>query len=186
MRGAVFGTSGSGKSTFAGRLAAATGIARIELDEINWRPGWYDRSNREPEAFAADVRAAIAGDAWVCAGGYSKVRPLILARAQILVWLDLPRAVIMRQVIARSLGRLLGRESFPGCREDFWSMLGPDHPIRWAWTTHARRRRQGTEIVENPAYAHLEVIRCRSRREVKEALALLTTRRGAGERASID
>jgi adenylate kinase family enzyme len=35
----VLGTSGSGKSTFAGRLAAATGIARIELDEINWRPG---------------------------------------------------------------------------------------------------------------------------------------------------
>lgn len=180
MRVVVLGTSGSGKSTFAGRLAAATGIARVEVDEINWRPGWYDRSSRDPEGFAADVRAAVAGDAWVCAGSYSKVRPITLARAQILVWLDLPLWLVMRQVVLRSIPRVFGSEPFPGCRENLSRILGPGHPIRWAWTTHARRREQLTGLVKDPQYAHLEVLRCRSRLEVEATFARLVARRNAG------
>lgn len=60
LRVLVIGTSGAGKSTFAQALAARTGIAWHELDLINWRPGWYNRHTREPEAFLADVDAATA------------------------------------------------------------------------------------------------------------------------------
>ncbi|MFN8732438.1 MAG: AAA family ATPase [Hyphomonadaceae bacterium] len=68
LRVLVIGTSGSGKSTFAERLAREAGIAHLELDQMNWRPGWYDRSTEEPEAFLADVAAATSASEWVLAG----------------------------------------------------------------------------------------------------------------------
>ena len=48
LRVLVIGTSGSGKSTFAEKLAGEAGIAHLALDVINWRPGWYNRSAEEP------------------------------------------------------------------------------------------------------------------------------------------
>lgn len=53
----VIGTSGSGKSSFATRLAAA-GLAHLELVLINWPAGRHDRSLRKPAAVLADVDAA--------------------------------------------------------------------------------------------------------------------------------
>lgn len=171
MRVAVVGTSGSGKSTFAARLAEARGVPFHELDLINWRPGWVSRSEVEPEAFIADVDAATALPEWTIAGGYSKVRPLIWSRATHLVWLDLPRSLVMRQVIGRSLQRAAsGGDVFPGCREDWGRLLTAEHPIRWAWDTYARRKRQFSEMLAEPTYGHLEVIRPTSRTEAEASL----------------
>jgi adenylate kinase family enzyme len=175
MRVAVVGTSGSGKSTFASRLAQARGIPFHELDLINWRPGWFSRSELEPDAFIADVEVATALPEWTIAGGYTKVRPLIWGRATHLVWLDLPRSLIMRQVIWRSLNRAAsGGDVFPGCREDWARLISREHPIRWAWDTYERRKRQFGEMLADPAYAHLTVIRPTSRTEVGAALAQLS------------
>jgi adenylate kinase family enzyme len=176
MRVAVVGTSGSGKSTFARRLAEARGIAFHELDLINWRPGWRSRSEREPEAFIADVDAATSLPEWTIAGGYSKVRALIWSRATYLVWLDLPRSLIMRQVIRRSLQRAAsGEDVFPGCREDWTRLLTAEHPIRWAWDTYHRRKAQFSAMLAEPGFRHLTVIRPTSRAEVEASLRALSS-----------
>lgn len=177
MRVVVVGTSGSGKSTFARRLAQARGVPFHELDLINWRPGWVSRSEVEPAAFIADVDAATALPAWTITGGYSKVRPLIWSRATHLVWLDLPRWLVMRQVIARSFQRAAsGADVFPGCKEDWGRLLTAEHPIRWAWDTYHRRRAQFATMLADPSYAHLEVIRPTSRADVETALMDLGAR----------
>jgi adenylate kinase family enzyme len=122
MRVAVIGSSGSGKTTFARRLGEVGQIPFVELDAINWQAGWHDLVTHEPEAFVRRVEAAIAGDAWVTDGNYSKVLPAILARATHVVWLDYSRAVVMPRVIGRSFARALdGRELWPGAgnRERF-------------------------------------------------------------------
>ncbi len=62
MRVAVVGTSGSGKATFATRLAALAGLRSIELDVLNWGPGWFDRSKQTPDAFVQSVDDATRGD----------------------------------------------------------------------------------------------------------------------------
>jgi adenylate kinase family enzyme len=85
LRVLVIGTSGSGKSTFAEKLAGEAGIAHLELDLINWRPGWYNRSAEEPEAFLADVDQATSQRDWVLAGNYSVTRPVVLPRVTHLV-----------------------------------------------------------------------------------------------------
>ena len=143
VRVAIVGTSGSGKSTFAGRLSTRLGVPHIELDAINWRPGWRALSQDDPPAFRAEVAAAVVAPAWTCDGNYSVAQPLVLARATHLVWLDYPRALIMRRVLRRSLTRALSRRELwagSGNREEFRRWLDRDHPIRWAWDTFEARR----------------------------------------------
>lgn len=67
MRVSVVGSSGSGKSTVARRLADILGVPYIELDAIHWRPGWVEE---EPDVFVDRVREATRGDAWVIDGNY--------------------------------------------------------------------------------------------------------------------
>jgi adenylate kinase family enzyme len=173
MRVAVGGTSGSGKSTFAKRLAEGAGLAFIEMDLLNWGPAWFDHSSKAPAEFRARVDAATSAPAWAIAGNYSSVRDLVWGRATHAVWLDLPKHIVMRQVIARSIPRAFGKEVFPGCREDAWRMLRKDHPIRFAWATFERRRAQYAALFEDPAFAHITRIRCASRKEANAALAQL-------------
>jgi adenylate kinase family enzyme len=47
LRIIVVGTSGAGKSTLANALAAQLALLCIEMDTLNWQPGWYDLSQRE-------------------------------------------------------------------------------------------------------------------------------------------
>jgi adenylate kinase family enzyme len=159
MRISVQGTSGAGKTTLARRLAARLGVPHIELDAINWQPGWRGLNDDDPAEFAMRVGQALAAEAWVCDGNYGDaVRPLVLARATDCVILDYDRTVVMRRVIWRSFSRWLLRiELWPGTgnREDIRMWLQPDQPIRWAWSTHARRRTRFAGMVADAALAHL-------------------------------
>ena len=141
------------------------GIPYVELDAIRHLPNWEELPDDE---FQAAVREVVAGDAWVVDGNYGPVRAITWSRATTIVWLDLPRWLVMRQVIWRSMSRgLLRRELWNGNRESPRMWLDPTHPMRWAWSTHARRRREYSEQVDE------RWVRLRSRREVRSWLASL-------------
>ena len=138
MRIVVVGTSGSGKTTLAKALAAQLALPYIELDALNWQPGWRDLSRNDPDEFVRRVTLTVAADTWVVDGNYGLVREFVWRRATHLVWLDYDRAVIMYRVIRRSLVRaMLRTELWAGNRERWLHMLRPSHPIRWAWSTWA-------------------------------------------------
>lgn len=166
----VIGTSGSGKSTFAESLAKAAGIAHHELDMMNWRPGWYDRSNEEPDAFLADVEAATSQAAWVMAGNYAITRPIVLPRITHLVWIDLPLWLVMAQVIIRSFQRARSNaDVFPGCRENWPKLLEADHPIRWALATHQARRPRYRDLSQQIINQGGTVHHCTTRHDCEQA-----------------
>lgn len=170
MRTLLVGSTGSGKSTFARALAARIGAPYIELDALNWDPNWTNLSQVDPERLRERVRGAIAADAWTCDGNYSVVRPLVIARATHLVWLDYPRSVIMRRVLRRSFARAIDRqELWPGTgnREDFRRWLDKEHPIRWAWDTHHHRRQALAALLADASTAHLEKHRISHPREAE-------------------
>jgi hypothetical protein len=109
MRIVVVGTSGAGKTTLARRIAALLELPHIELDAINWQPGWRDLTRHDPEEFVRRVNEAIRAEAWVLDGNYGPVRDRVWLRATHLVWLDYQRPVIMARVISRTLFRAVLR-----------------------------------------------------------------------------
>ncbi len=159
MRVSVIGCSGAGKTTFGRTLAARLGVPFVELDSIFHQPGWTQLPDDE---FRARVREATAPDGWVVDGNYSVAREIVLERASTVVWLDYPRPWIMQQVIRRSVGRAVTRrELWNGNRENAREWLNADHPIRWAWSQHARKRIEYEARFLDPRYDHIDVHRFR-------------------------
>ena len=65
----VLGTTSSGKSTLAERLATRLGLDFIELDALYWQFNWVGTPDDE---FATKVDEATRGERWVVAGNYSR------------------------------------------------------------------------------------------------------------------
>lgn len=155
------GTSGAGKSTLAARIAALLDLPYVEIDALFHGPDWAPR-----ETFEDEVRVLAAGPAWVTEWQYAPARPLLLARADLLVWLDLSRPVVLRSVTVRTLRRRLGRQVLwngnlePPLRRIFFDR---DHIVRWAWSTHPTTASRLAEVLERRP--DLPVVRLRTRRE---------------------
>lgn len=137
QRVVVVGISGAGKTTLAAALAAQLGVPHVELDALWHGPGWVPRTD-----YAADVQRLTEAPGWVVDGwGHPPTRDLVWSRADTVVWLDLPRPVVVARVLRRSVRRAAGRtELWNGNRESLRDWLDPGHPVRWAWTQHATRR----------------------------------------------
>jgi adenylate kinase family enzyme len=179
MRIAVVGTTGAGKTTLARRIAGVLKLPHIELDAINWQSGWRDLSRHDPEEFVRRVDEAIKSPAWVADGNYGPARERVWRRATHLVWLDYDHPVIMGRVIRRTLLRVLLRtELWAGNRERWRHLLRPSHPIRWAWSTWDRRRRETAERLAQKEYAHLVVLRLRRPGEAVSVVRFLTEAAG--------
>jgi adenylate kinase family enzyme len=179
MRIVVIGTSGAGKTTLARRIAALLELPHIELDAINWQSGWHDLTRHDPQEFVRRVTEAIQAEAWVVDGNYGPMRDGVWQRATHLVWLDYERPVIMARVISRTFLRAaLRTELWAGNRERWRHLLRPSHPIRWAWSTWERRRRETAHRLAQQLCAHLVVVRLRHPREARQAVELLAEEAG--------
>jgi len=186
MRISVVGTTGSGKTTLAKARGAQLGLPYIEMDALNWQAGWRDLSRTDPEEFVRRVTIVIADDAWVLDSAYGLVRDLVWRRATHLVWLDYDRPVIMFRVIRRSLVRAaLRAEMWAGNRERWSHMLRASHPIRWAWSTWDRRRKDFEDRIERQDYAHLVVLRLRRPRDAKTLHRRLSQASGEQDLSSL-
>ncbi len=81
----VAGTTGVGKTTTAGRIGRALGIRHTEIDSIYHGPDWTPR-----ESFLEEVEAYTSEPTWVTEWQYTLARDMLAARADTLVWIDLP------------------------------------------------------------------------------------------------
>lgn len=170
----VVGNSGSGKSSFAGRLAERLDVPHVELDAIFHQPGWQPLDTDE---FRRRVDGLTRADGWVVDGNYGAVLGLVWDRAETVVWLDVPRAVVMRQVTGRTLRRMLRREVLWNDNREPWSNLfrwDPEHSIiRWAWTRHRTYRERYAAAMNDPRWTHLRFVRLRSHEEAQRFLGSL-------------
>ncbi|WP_235915534.1 P-loop NTPase family protein [Puerhibacterium puerhi] len=162
----VAGTSGAGKTTLAGRLATVWGIPHTELDGLFHGPGWQPRPQ-----FLDEVRGLAASDRWVTEYQYAPARPLLAARAEVLVWLDLPVRVVMRQVVRRTVRRSVRRtELWNGNVEPpLWTIVNDrDHILRWAWQTRHKLADLPEQLARDAPHV---VVRLRTRRDVDRWVA---------------
>jgi adenylate kinase family enzyme len=171
-RVSVVGCSGSGKSTVGRRLARDLSVPYIELDSIFHQPGWVPLPRDEFRRRVAELAAA---DGWVIDGNYgSSVQPLVWDRADTVVWLDLPRRTVMRQVIWRTLRRVAGRaELWNGNRERWANLLTwvpEDSVISWSWHHYPVYRSRYSAAAASPPHPGLSFVRLRSHRAIRRFL----------------
>lgn len=179
-RVAVLGCSGSGKTTAARAIAERLNLVHIELDALSHQANW---TPTPPDEFQASLVSAMdeaeaSHGGWTVCGGYdSVIDPIRLPRADTIVWLDLPRPVVMRQSIGRTIRRAVTREElWNGNREpltNFYRWDPEKNVIRWAWTTFDDKRQRNIDHIANGDWDHADVHRLCSRREVDAFVASL-------------
>ncbi len=171
---AVVGTPGSGKTTVARDLAKRLGLDHIELDGIFHQAGWQPLDRGElRRRLLARMDAATTG--WTVCGNYTTAAGDILqARADTMVWLDLPRGLIMWRVTQRTLRRIATQEVLWNGNRESWSNLYAWDPerniIRWAWVMYPKYRRQYAQLFAEPPPGPC-MVRLRSPAAVRAFLA---------------
>lgn len=168
----VAGLSGAGKTTLARRLAAVLDVPYTELDALHHGPGWVSR----PE-FLDDVAALAGSPAWITEWQYAAARPVLAARADLLVWLDQPYPVELTRLVRRTVRRRLRREvlwngNVEGPLRELFT--DPEHVVRYQW---AHRHKYRRDLV--PRLRHerpdLPVVRLTGSRGVEQWVAGLVS-----------
>jgi adenylate kinase family enzyme len=168
----VIGTTSSGKSTLAKRLAEKIGADFIELDALHWEPNWKEA---EPGVFRERVETATSSQAWVAAGNYHVVRDLIWAKAQSVVWLDYSLPLIFWRLLTRTIRRWITQEElWNGNREAFWwhfKIWSEESLFHWLFKTYWRRKREIPLLLAAAENAHLKVFHFQKPKEAEEWLS---------------
>lgn len=168
----INGATGSGKTTLSRRLGEALDLPVIELDAIRHDGDWDATDWPEMRARVEDLVTRYE-NGWVCEGNYSRVRDVVLSRADTLISLDLPWRT--------SFWRLFQRTMWRGwTHKPLYADNGPHESLRlaffsrhsillWSITNHQRRKRTTAEAAA-AAPDGCRVYRLRTPREVDAVL----------------
>ena len=94
----ILGCPGSGKSTFARRLGARTGLPVVHLDNIWWRA---DGTHVSREEFNRALDLLLRGEKWILDGNYGRTMEVRLRACDTVIFLDYPEAICMAGITAR-------------------------------------------------------------------------------------
>jgi adenylate kinase family enzyme len=176
----VIGTSCSGKTTFAHRLATSLGTQHVELDSLYWDPKWTLRPD-----FNQKVRAAAHQPRWVIDGNYSGVRDIIWRRCTAIVWLDYSFARVFSRAIRRTAQRVvMGERLYSDNRETIRNtFFDAEAPLWLVVRTHGKRRREFPELFRRQEYRHATVVHLHAPAAAETFLAAAHL---CGEPATVD
>jgi adenylate kinase family enzyme len=137
---AVWGATGSGKTTFAQDLGEALGLAVVDLDAIRHANGW---DSTDWDDFREILTRRLEGhpEGWVTAGSYSAISDVYLSRIDTLVWLHLPWRLSFWRLFWRSVSRAVTREPLyhqDGPRESWRLLFMNRKSILWWSISHHR------------------------------------------------
>jgi adenylate kinase family enzyme len=160
----IIGSSGAGKSTFARRLGAATGLQVIHLDKIFWNPNWVETARDE---WQKKVEQVLELDSWIVDGNYSGTMETRFAACDTVIFLDMPRTVCIYRILKRVAFYRKGArpDMAEGCDERFdWQFV----KLVWNYPTRSKPK---TEELLKRFQDSKTVIRLKSKKEIENFLA---------------
>ncbi|MEQ8655136.1 MAG: hypothetical protein RIC87_21925 [Kiloniellales bacterium] len=132
----IIGGPGSGKSTLARQIGEALDLPVYHIDRLFWRPGWQE-SEKGP--FNEKLRRLYLDERWIVEGNYSRTWPERVARADCIIFLDLPTPLRLWRLLKRMLASYgqVRADMAPGCPERLdWAFLH----YAATFPTHSRPR----------------------------------------------
>lgn len=136
---AIIGNAGSGKSTLALKLHSITKLPVYHLDQYFFMPNW---EKPIPEEYKIVHDSLCDKEEWIIEGVNLKLLDYRAARADIIIFLDVPRYICLWRTFKRTIV-YYGKErpeSADGCKEQFnkaylklikyiWNFEKEYHPI---------------------------------------------------------
>jgi len=171
----VVGTTASGKSTFARKLANAINVPFIEMDAVYWGPNWYEPPDA---AFFKELGTALSSSSWVLDGNYSRTTHIKWREVDTVIWLDYSFPITIYQSLSRAIKRACYKtEIWPntGNYETFGGIFSKNSIVWWCIRNYSKNRIRYKRIMCNPKYAHIEFVHLRSPRDAKEYILSLAT-----------
>lgn len=145
----------------ADRLSAGTGIPWHEVDNLTYEPGWVKVPDDEQRR---RIAAICAGERWILDIAYSSWFDVVLPRVELIVALDLPRAVSFARLVRRTIARVVGgRPVCNGNRESLRTVFARDSIVVWHFRAFASKRRR----IEEWEAEGRPLVRLRSARAVE-------------------
>jgi adenylate kinase family enzyme len=166
----VYGVTGSGKSTLARRVGERLGLPYHSMDDLTWEANW---DPVPPDVQRERITAICATDAWVIDSAYGIWSDIPLARADLIVGLDLPRWRSLSRLLRRTVGNVAhGTETCNGNRETFrLSFLSKESILWWHFRSFKRKQRRMRLWHADPDVP--ETVLLRSPAEVEHWMAAL-------------
>jgi adenylate kinase family enzyme len=160
----IMGGPGSGKSTLARRLGGTKGLPIVHIDQFYWAPGWRERSAKEVMAQATE---AADGRRWIFEGNHSASCDYRAQRAQLIVYIDLPRTLRMWRILKRTAWYYghTRPDMGAGCPE----RLSRDF-LRWSWNFDRDARPHHVEFLRR-WQGERRIVHLRRPRDVRRFLA---------------
>ena len=159
--------AGAGKSHLASELGRRTGLPVVHLDRIFWRAGWAPAPRDEA---LPELHAAIEAPRWILGGNFLGDDQSRFARADTVVFLDVPRRRALRRVLTRLVrDRGRSRPDLPdGAGEGF------DLPLLlWVWRYPHDNRPRVLELLARLRERGLAVHQLHSDADVRRFLESL-------------
>ena len=158
----VIGCPGSGKTTFAEKLAKKTGLPLYYLDAI-WHKS--DRTHISREEFDKLHREALAGEKWIVDGNFDRTMAERIRYCDTVIYLDFSRVACLLGVVKRILTTYgkVRPDMGEGCPERFDMEF-----LQWVWNYNKNNRERNYQLLKEAA--HAEKIVLKNRRAVQQFL----------------
>ncbi len=142
-RVAIIGSPGSGKTTFARKMAAKTKLLPIHLDFF-YHQSDFDYFNNE-KAWAKKVNLLIKPNTWIIEGNYNTTIDAQLKRADTIFYFDFPRHKSIYGVVKRRIQHMnKKRQEMP----DGWNEKIKIEFLIYLITSRRKVREQTLEVIK--------------------------------------
>ena len=154
----IIGNAGSGKSTFAKKLARELNLPLVHLDKLYWTGSW-DHLDRDE--FDRALQAELDKPRWIIDGNFTRTMPHRLQYCDTVFFFDLPTICCLWGITKRIF------QNYGKTRSD----MGGDCPeyfdrqkislYKGVLTFNKRRRKACYELLEGASWANVTVFRSR-------------------------
>ncbi|MDQ1235145.1 adenylate kinase family enzyme [Paenibacillus sp. SORGH_AS306] len=164
----VIGCSGSGKSTLSQKLHKILQLPIIHLDRYYWKANWQAT---EQGAWDQKVTEFALTDRWIIDGNYSRTLDIRIERADVIVFLDMPRWLCMYRIVKRRI-QYHGKTR-PDLNKDCPEKLDIGF-LKWVWDYRKRNRVKTLEKLKQ-VKQHQKVVIIRNKKQLEELVEQLSS-----------